>query len=123
MCHPTFYKQCPMSVSNIVVLDIKNMFYYFPLLLWQVTRYQSWPGQATAYMVGRLAIKNARDNATTALGKNFNIKDFHYQVNRWIIINYLLTLFRGGRLRPAPTLKMYNFKTIKATTTKLNKFS
>ena len=32
-------------------------------------------------MVGRLAIKKARDDATTALGKNFNLKDFHYQVN------------------------------------------
>ena len=39
-----------------------------------------------------------------------------------------LTLFRpgegeGGLLRPAPTLKMYNFMTIKAITTKLGDFS
>ncbi|KAL9986429.1 hypothetical protein ACROYT_G000576 [Oculina patagonica] len=46
----------------------------------EVTRYQSWPGQSTAYMVGRIAILKARKYATTALGKNFNLKDFHYQV-------------------------------------------
>ena len=46
----------------------------------QVTRYQGWPGQATAYMVGRLGILQARGKATSALGQKFNLKDFHYQV-------------------------------------------
>jgi len=46
----------------------------------EVTRYQGWPGQATAYMVGRLGILQARRNATSALGQKFNLKDFHYQV-------------------------------------------
>ena len=46
----------------------------------QVTRYQGWPGQATAYMVGRLGILNAREYATNALGEQFSLKDFHYQV-------------------------------------------
>ena len=46
----------------------------------QVTRYQGWPGQATAYMVGRLGILNAREYATTELGEQFSLKDFHYQV-------------------------------------------
>ena len=49
-------------------------------LLHQVTRYQGWPGQATAYMIGRLGILQARKHATSALGKKFNLKDFHYQV-------------------------------------------
>ena len=31
-------------------------------------------------MVGRLGILQARENATAALGKEFNLKDFHYQV-------------------------------------------
>ncbi|KAK3717889.1 hypothetical protein QZH41_014886 [Actinostola sp. cb2023] len=48
-----------------------------------VTRYQSDPGQATAYMIGQLAIWRYR-NATTqrlqANGKEFNEKDFHFQV-------------------------------------------
>jgi len=46
----------------------------------EVSRYQSWPGQSTAYMVGRIAILKVRGHATTSLGKKFNIKDFHYQV-------------------------------------------
>lgn len=46
----------------------------------EVTRYQNWPGQATAYMIGRLAILQAREKATSALGKDFSLKDFHYQI-------------------------------------------
>ncbi|KXJ22656.1 uncharacterized protein LOC110252020 [Exaiptasia diaphana] len=48
-----------------------------------VTRYQSDPGQATAYMIGQLAIWNYRNDTTTKLqqnGKKFNEKDFHFQV-------------------------------------------
>lgn len=47
----------------------------------EVTRYMSCPGQATAYMIGRLKILEARRNAETQLGKDFDLKDFHYQVN------------------------------------------
>jgi len=46
----------------------------------EVTRYQSWPGQSTAYMIGRIAILKARNHSSTSLGKDFNLKDFHYQV-------------------------------------------
>ena len=46
----------------------------------QLTRYQGWPGQATAYMIGRLGILQARENTTSILGEKFNLKDFHYQV-------------------------------------------
>lgn len=46
----------------------------------EVTRYQSDPGQATAYMIGQLDIKKARDYATKELGENFDLKEFHYQV-------------------------------------------
>ena len=46
----------------------------------------------------------------------------------WLSIPYefSLTLLRPGGtalLRPAPNLKMYNFKAIKAITTKLDHFS
>ena len=41
------------------------------------------PGQATAYMVGRLGILQARNFSTSALGKKFSLKDFHYQVLEW----------------------------------------
>lgn len=46
----------------------------------EVTRYMSCPGQATAYMIGRLAILKARRKAEKELGSDFNLKDFHYQV-------------------------------------------
>jgi len=45
-----------------------------------VTRYQSWPGQSTSYMVGRLGILEARNYTKTNLGDKFNLKDFHFQV-------------------------------------------
>ena len=46
----------------------------------EVTRYQSDPGQATAYMLGRLELINMRKKAEKALGKAFSLQDFHYQV-------------------------------------------
>ncbi|EDO31412.1 predicted protein [Nematostella vectensis] len=46
----------------------------------EVTRYQSDPGQATAYMLGRLELIKMRKKAEKALGSKFNLKDFHYQV-------------------------------------------
>ena len=46
----------------------------------EVTRYQSDPGQATAYMIGQLDIIKARDTATEKLKEKFNMKEFHYQV-------------------------------------------
>lgn len=44
----------------------------------EVTRYQSAPGQATAYMIGQLKIIELREFATRELGTNFNLKDFHF---------------------------------------------
>ena len=46
----------------------------------EVTRYQSCPGQATGYMIGRLTILELRRKAEQELGERFNLKDFHYQV-------------------------------------------
>ena len=48
-----------------------------------VTRYQSNPGQATAYMIGQLEIwrlRNLTKEKLEAANKSFNEKDFHYQV-------------------------------------------
>ncbi|XP_068740560.1 uncharacterized protein [Montipora capricornis] len=44
----------------------------------EVTRYQSVPGQATAYMIGQLKIKELREYAMKELGDKFNLKDFHF---------------------------------------------
>ena len=46
----------------------------------EITRYMSIPGQATAYMLGRLAIIRMRQKAEKELGELFDIQDFHYQL-------------------------------------------
>ena len=43
----------------------------------EVDRYIAWPGQACAYMIGRLEILEARTAARQRLGAAFDIKDFH----------------------------------------------
>ncbi|XP_068740559.1 uncharacterized protein [Montipora capricornis] len=48
-----------------------------------VTRYQSVPGQATAYMIGQLRIWQVRNETQATIekaGGKFSEKDFHYQV-------------------------------------------
>lgn len=42
-----------------------------------IERYIIYPGQATAYMVGRLKISELRSKAQKALGKKFDIRGFH----------------------------------------------
>ncbi|PSJ40921.1 DUF885 domain-containing protein [Allosphingosinicella deserti] len=42
-----------------------------------IERYVVYPGQATAYMVGKLKIEELRERARVALGDRFDIKGFH----------------------------------------------
>ena len=46
----------------------------------EVDRYIVWPGQATAYMLGMLEIRQSRDEAQQAMGSRFDIKAFHDRV-------------------------------------------
>jgi len=46
----------------------------------EIDRYIIWPGQATSYMLGRLEILAARDEAQKAAGSAFDIKAFHDRV-------------------------------------------
>jgi uncharacterized protein (DUF885 family) len=46
----------------------------------EVDRYIVWPGQATAYMLGMLEIRDSRDQAQQAMGAKFDIKAFHDRV-------------------------------------------
>jgi len=46
----------------------------------EVDRYIIYPGQATAYMIGRLEIDEAREEAQKAMGSRFDIKAFHDHV-------------------------------------------
>ena len=57
----------------------------------EIDRYATSPGQALAYMIGRLEIQRIRAEAEAALGDRFEIKDFHDTV-------------LGSGLMPLPTL-------------------
>ncbi|MDH3490435.1 MAG: DUF885 domain-containing protein [Gammaproteobacteria bacterium] len=46
----------------------------------EAERFMAIPGQALAYKVGQLKIRELRDNAEARLGDKFDVKDFHTQV-------------------------------------------
>jgi len=55
----------------------KNTGYPLEKVQYEITRYISWPGQATAYKIGMMKILELRQKATDKLGDKFDIKEFH----------------------------------------------
>ncbi|GAH01656.1 unnamed protein product, partial [marine sediment metagenome] len=46
----------------------------------EINRYISFPGQATAYMLGMLEIRRLRTLAERELGEDFDLREFHDRV-------------------------------------------
>ena len=46
----------------------------------EAERFMAIPGQALAYKIGQLKIRDIRNNAEARLGDKFDVKDFHTQV-------------------------------------------
>jgi uncharacterized protein (DUF885 family) len=73
----------------------------------EIDRYIVWPGQATAYMIGKLKIEELRARAEVELGDDFDIRQFHDTViaNGSVPLSILEELVDGYILNAKPETK------------------
>ena len=72
----------------------------------EINRYISWPGQALAYKMGELKIKEQRKKAEENLGEKFDIREFHdlvlsqgtvtLRILEQMVDNYIAKKLKGG---------------------------
>jgi len=70
--HWTFDQAVEFMADNIAEDPITTQ--------WEISRYITWPGQATAYKIGMLKILEVRQAAQERLGDQFDLKQFHNTV-------------------------------------------
>ncbi|KAL9963975.1 hypothetical protein ACROYT_G027540 [Oculina patagonica] len=85
-----------MSREQAVDLFRRYMWDDSDVVVNEVSRYQAWPGQATSYMTGQLAIWRMRNETREKLGAKFKLQDFHYHVllHGEVPISYLQTYIK-----------------------------
>ncbi|KAH3813589.1 hypothetical protein DPMN_142050, partial [Dreissena polymorpha] len=75
----------------------------------EIDRYITWPGQACAYKIGEIKLRQLREKAEKELGDKFNIRDYHLHVleNGAMPMRVLETLIdnwiQGVKDQPSPT--------------------
>ncbi|KAK8399251.1 hypothetical protein O3P69_003396 [Scylla paramamosain] len=74
--------ELPKSRTFLIFPNLLSLWSCFAAKHWpsfqgEVNRYITWPGQACAYKVGEIKIKELRQKAQNALGSLFRLSDFH----------------------------------------------
>jgi uncharacterized protein (DUF885 family) len=78
----------------------------------EINRYISWPGQALAYKMGELKIKELRKKAEQKLKDKFDVREFHDLILSQgtvtlTILEKMVDRYIAGKLKPVPEKKQW----------------